>query len=33
MRWLLYTIAVLAAIPCGMWLGTLGYFLFLERRA
>ena len=33
MRSLCYTLAVLVGVPCGVWLGTLGYFLFLERRA
>ena len=33
MRGLPYTLAVLVDIPCGAWLGTLGYVLFLEHRA
>ena len=32
MRGLLYTLAVLAGLPCGVWLGTVGYFLWLEPR-
>ena len=32
MRYLAYTLAVLVGLPCGVWLGTVGYFLWLETR-